>query len=236
MRNRWKYRRLFTGALKISDLLVTLAGSYIDELDEMGVKRKGDILAISNPVSFDKVEISNRQKEPRLVFVGRLSKGQKRVDRLMEVIKQLHASCARLSFDIAGDGPDRGWMEDYKRDNSLNRVSFHGFVDPRNLLEKSCILVLTSDFEGFPMVLTEAQSYGVIPVITPCFSAASFVLGNGGIVVKDFKVNTMANEIMALLESKEMIDYYSNKCLDNVRRFKPGDIALEWIQAINSLN
>lgn len=235
-RNRFKYKRLFQASINVSDCLILLAKSYIRELTDLGVDDKGKVKAISNPASFTPQFSSLSHKENRIIFVGRLSLAQKRVDKLMVIIKDLHRKHQDWHFDVVGDGSERYWMEEYKSKNELVRVYFHGFCDPMPFLAKARILLLPSDFEGFGMVIPEAQAYGVVPVVTPCYSAVREVVGEAaGVVLTDSTINSMITAVDALIKSPSRLDAMAKKALKNVEVFNPGRIAAKWMDLIDSL-
>lgn len=85
-------------------------------------------------------------------------------------------------LDIVGDGPDRAALE--RMAENLPNVTFHGFQDPAPFYTRARLLLLTSDFEGFPLVLTEAMAAGCVPVVLGSYPAAyDLVRGTNGVVV-----------------------------------------------------
>lgn len=236
-RNRIKYKRLFQDSIDVSDRLVLLAESYRSELCELRVDDKGKVQAISNPASFTPQISSLSRKENRIVYVGRLYFVQKRVDKLMNIIEKLHQKHQDWHFDIVGDGPQREWMEEYRSNNQLDRVYFHGFANPKPFLNIAKVLLLTSDYEGFGMVIPEAQAYGVVPVVTPCFSAVHEVIGkNAGIVVNDLHTKTIIEAVDNLINSPQLINDLSKGALKNVGNFNPNYIGIQWLELIEYLN
>ena len=72
---------------------------------------------------------------------------------------------------IVGDGPERDNIEHMVQKLELKNVRFEGFQYPRSYYEISSILILTSEYEGFGLVVAEAMSFGVIPVVLGSYSA-----------------------------------------------------------------
>lgn len=234
--NRVKYSNLFKKSIKLSDKFILLADEFKNELCDLGVVRNDKIFAIPNPASFDAFPKALAVKQNRIVFIGRLNFTQKRVDKLMEVYHKLHNKYLDWQFDIVGDGIDRDWMEEYKRLNKLDRIHFHGYSDPRQYLEKAKIFTLTSDFEGFGMVIPEAQAYGVVPVVTPCFSAIHEVVGDGaGIVLKDNNADTMVEAVIKLIDSPNQMESIAKLALLNVEKFNARKIVSTWVDLLNKL-
>ena len=202
----------------------------------LGVDDKNKVKAISNPASFPSQPRYLAQKENRIIFVGRLSFTQKRVDRLMAVIANLHENFNDWSFDIVGEGDKMAWMREYCFSKDLDRVYFHGYQKPEVYLKKAKIFLLTSDFEGFPMVIQEAQAYGVIPVVTPCFSAVHEVVGEGsGIVLSDNNPESMVKMVEKLIKHPLLLNAIANSALRNVSRFNSKSIVKKWVTLLDTL-
>ena len=61
---------------------------------------------------------------------------------------------------IAGRGPNEKMLKNFVKDNKLNsKVKIINFLDnPFPLMKMSDIFILSSNFEGLPNVLLEAQA------------------------------------------------------------------------------
>lgn len=100
----------------------------------------------------------------QLIFVGRVSDYQKRVQDLVNIAMRLKKENVAFHLNIIGDGTDKERLEMLVSSSGLaNDVTFHGWVSQREVaafLAKSDILVLTSDFEGTPIAMMEALAAG----------------------------------------------------------------------------
>ncbi|MFN7925812.1 MAG: glycosyltransferase [Bryobacteraceae bacterium] len=95
---------------------------------------------------------------------------QKRVDRILETARRLPS----FRFLIAGDGPQRKWLESAAPEN----VRFLGEVpDPWPLVSTAAYFLLASEREGMSNALLEALGAGCVPVVTP--------VGDNGRIVED---------------------------------------------------
>ncbi len=123
----------------------------VSELEEGG--RIGKTKTLSSPV--------------RLLFVGRLDE-KKGITRALQIMSDLIGSGVPATFSVVGDGPNRPEYEALTRQlNIESLVIFHGWL-PRPkinpLYAESHFLLLPSDTEGWPKVLSEAMAYGVVPI------------------------------------------------------------------------
>jgi glycosyltransferase involved in cell wall biosynthesis len=126
---------------------------------------------------------SNSSEALRVAYCGRLSFHQKRVQDLAGIINRCHAGNIPVEFHIAGAGPDeKEFFDSISQPIACGMVHRHGFLknsEVLNLLEQSDVLLMTSDFEGLPVVLLEAMSRGCIPVVSRIQSGIGEVVRHG---------------------------------------------------------
>ncbi len=121
----------------------------------------------------------------------------KRVDRFLAVAQQL-AELDDVWFLIAGDGELR---DELQARPQPERVVWAGYQrDVPTVCFASDVVVLTSDNEGTPMSLIEAQAAGVPVVSTRVGGAATVVASGGGALVDTDDVEGFAGAVLALLE------------------------------------
>jgi glycosyltransferase involved in cell wall biosynthesis len=112
--------------------------------------------------------VDKRLEQPlRFVFVGR-TETVKGLGIALEVTKSILSHCRDIYLDVLGDGPERQMFERMSAQLGLTgRVTFHGWVPHDHVcdfLVRSHFILLASSSEGWPKVLSEAMSYGVVPV------------------------------------------------------------------------
>ena len=118
----------------------------------------------------------------RLLFVGRLSES-KGAGRAIEVLARVLDSGFAAELDLAGDGPARPQFERLAAGLDVSAgVRFHGWLGRAaldQLYAKSHFLVLPSESEGWPKVLSEAMAYGVVPLASDAGSIPQTLLECG---------------------------------------------------------
>lgn len=104
--------------------------------------------------SKEKIEVKKTKSKTLFVFVGRLDDSSKKVKRAINIIKEIKDT----ELWIVGDGPDRNMYEDYTKENKLtNRVKFLGIkLNPYPYMKEADYIILTSDYEGFPVIYLES--------------------------------------------------------------------------------
>lgn len=153
--------------LASSDGHLAISTQIADAIRALGAAN--DPVTVGNPLPASDFPLIPRPDGPaRVLYIGRLQNHQKRVDLLMTALGGLREE--EFSCDIIGDGPDRPLLEQMAKEAGIaDRVVLHGWaLDPWSRVESATVLVLPSDFEGFPMVLLEALAHGLPIVATDC--------------------------------------------------------------------
>ncbi len=129
---------------------------------------------------------------PVFVSIGRLSP-EKNHERLVAAFAQVHAEFPTARLVIVGDGPLRQQLEhDVSRRQLDDSVTVAGpRSNPFAILKRSDCFVLSSNYEGQPMVLLEAAVLGV-PSISVAFGSVSSVLPAGAITITPQTVDDLA--------------------------------------------
>ncbi|WP_238405556.1 glycosyltransferase [Segatella copri] len=187
-----------------SDLFLVLSPSYIEEFKRfIGVSDDRYLQVLTNPITVehDGYEYAFNEKQKEIIYVGRLDFVQKRVYRVIDTWNYLEERFPDWRLTIVGDGEDRENLENHVKYLGLKRVSFEGFQKPIYYYKRASILLLTSDFEGFPLVLAECMSFGVIPAVYNSYSAVCDIIDDGkdGIVLPYHKNGYQAEEAAGMI-------------------------------------
>ena len=102
---------------------------------------------------------------------------------------------------------------------------------------RSSIFVLSSRYEGFGMVITEAMSCGVPPVSFTCPCGPRDIIDDGknGLLVENGNIEMLAEKICYLIENDEIRRKMGQQARFDVERFKIEQIAEQWKQLFESL-
>ena len=217
-----------------SDRVCLLSNSHIEDFEKYyKIYDRKKIVAISNPNSF---ELQICEKKKQLLYVGRLDRGQKRPDRLIKIWKRLYKNFPDWEMVIVGDGEERERLE--KEAKKLERISFVGFQSPEQYYRDASIFCLTSNFEGFGMVLTEAMSFGTIPFAFDSYTAVHDIIEDGetGILVNPFSIKEYAYKLEILMSDEGKRSVVAQNCMNDVTRFSLNNIVEKWEALFNSLD
>ncbi|MGL4994157.1 MAG: glycosyltransferase [Bacteroidales bacterium] len=230
-----KYKRIYSevdlyGVLCKSDAH-TIA-SIIQE-DLVGSK----IRVLTNPAYVE--EEPNIQKRKQLIYVGRLDEVQKRVDRLIDIWGALYREFPDWELLIVGDGPGRSSLEAMVDKNAIERVEFLGYkkrVVP--YLQDASIICMTSNFEGWPLALVEAQSYGVIPISYNCADGVKEIIGDHdeyGVLVSAFDKREYITKLRSLMKDDLRREELSRRVLVKSKDYAIEVVGKQWIEMLKSL-
>lgn len=151
--------------LKYADYHLAISTGILKQLEKLGIGRN-KIKLVFNPVSYKKRTIPrSSSKQIKLVYVGRiLLNGQKNLKELFDSLCYFKNNT--IDIDIYGDGQIKECKEYIKENNIKQNFYWHGWMsNPWDSVKSADATILTSKYEGFPMVLLESISYG-IPVIS----------------------------------------------------------------------
>ncbi len=174
-------------------------------------------------------------KENVLLYVGRLEETQKRVSRVLEIWRILSPKYPDWRLEIVGDGPDRARYE--QEAQGVERVTFHGFQNPASYYAKAKLLLLTSEFEGFPLVLAEAMAAKCVPIVYGSYPAVYDILRgtNGVIVSPPFDAVGFSHVVGDLMAAPSVIEGMAKTAGEIEESFAITPILNQWEQLFASL-
>lgn len=186
-------------------------------------KESSKFFTLPNPLpQISDTEIPASRKK-QIIFVGRLTHADKRVDRLLKVWKKIFKRFPEWELLIIGSGPEEHSLKLYVSQENLERVQFISFTpEPEKYYKESEILCLTSDFEGFGMVLLEAQQYGCATMAFDCSYGVRDILSpkwENGVYVPNGNINAYVKALTRLMEDSELRGRIQKHGLANVKRF-----------------
>jgi glycosyltransferase involved in cell wall biosynthesis len=197
-----------------------------------------DAHVIYNFTDFDQVEnqINASRREKTIVFLGRLER-EKGPIKAIESFEKVAPHC-NWRLEIYGDGTE---VEHLKRsaNNSMyrERIKFGGWAcDPRGVLEKAGIFVVTSRYEGFGIALVEAMSLGTPCVSFDCPFGPREIIENGrsGILVKNGDVEELAEAVLGLIGNPKLRKELGIAAIRRSAEFNKSSHNFAWDRLIDS--
>lgn len=223
-------RKLILHAIKKCNLLITLT----DEDARYWRKYVKKVEVHPNPVSFYFDDVEHYVKnEGRIIAVGGLNK-HKRFDRLIDAFALIAAKYPQWYIDIFGEGENRSSLEKQIKKLALeNRIHLNGSTHQiATEYQRSQMFVLSSDTEGFPLVLIEAMATGLPCVATDCpFGPASIIEDGVTGFLTQMTVNDLAAKMEWMITHEKERKEMGGRAHQMAARYKKENIMKEWEKA-----
>lgn len=224
------WSRSLLSHLKKLDKLVVLTETDRDAWTELD-----NVVAIPDPLSLTPATVSPMTTH-RVVAVARYSH-EKGIDLLLEAWAIVEKQQKDWRLDVFGDG-DRTSYEQLIDKLHIDRghCQLHGRTDDveREYCQSS-IFVLSSRFEGFGMVITEAMACGLPVVSFDCPWGPRSIISDGedGLLVENGNVAALASALSRLMGDEAFRLSMSRAGKNNVQRFGMDKIAECWKQVFS---
>lgn len=150
--------------------------------------------------SLEDIPCKKRKGKTLFVFVGRLDDTSKKLKRAISLVEKIH----NTELWIIGDGEDRKMYEDYAK--GLKNVLFFGKkINPYPYMREADYIILTSDYEGFPVTYLESIALGKRIITTIPTSDDSIDMKKYAFIVsKDEKV--MVDEVRKIIKENKKVE------------------------------
>lgn len=220
-----------------SDRYILLSDRFSETFKRMCLLCKASKLtSITNPLTIDKTHSGDlllQQKKNEILYVGRMDLLNKNVDRIILVWKDLYKKFPDWKLVLVGDGPDRNYLEKLAEENEIENIDFMGFLkeEPIEFYKRASIFMLTSDLEGFGLVITEAMSYGCVPVVYASYPAVYDIIEDGisgFITPAPYDAEITKLRVMDLIEDNDMRSRMSESAIRRSEYFWVSNIADKW--------
>jgi glycosyltransferase involved in cell wall biosynthesis len=174
----------------------------------------------------------------RILYIGRLHDPQKRVRLFPTILRDLAATGMPFTWTIAGDGPERAYLESAMLTNNPSQVArLIGNVAYSEVPALLCghdVFLLPSAYEGMPHTLLEAMGHGLVPVVTDLASGIREVIDEtNGKLVELNDIAGYARAIHGLHEHRDQMITMSLAAQERVReKFSIRAMTDEWMALV----
>lgn len=206
--------------------VITLTQTDCDKLNSWGIKSQ----VIENPI-FPKKH-NSKGRTYSAIAVGRLSK-QKNFLELIDIWRLfILKSGEKYKLYIAGEGEDRVKIESYIKEHNLgDNIKLLGKVDDiERYYESVDICLMTSLYEGLPLALLEAKSYGLPCIAYDCPTGPREIINHNidGYIVKLHDKSTFVSYLQVLFTENELYSRFTMATKTTVNKFSPVKIKKKW--------
>ena len=220
-----------------SDKYILLSDRFSETFKKMcKLYKASKLTSITNPLTIENTlseDILLQQKKNEILYVGRMDLLNKNVDRIIVVWKDLYKKFPDWKLVLVGDGPDRNYLEKLAIENEIENIDFMGFLkeEPIEFYKRASIFMLTSDLEGFGLVITEAMSFGCVPVVYASYPAVYDIIEDGisgFITPAPYDAEITKLRVINLIEDNDMRRSMSASAIRRSECFLVSNIADKW--------
>lgn len=163
--------------------------------------------------SNEPIEEKKSKNKKLFVFVGRLDDSSKKLKRAINLAHNIND----IELWIIGDGPDRKMYEEYNSNN--DRVKFLGRkTNPYPYMKEADYVILTSDYEGFPVTYLES-------IVLNKDIITTLNTSDDNIDMKDYAYIISKDEDKMIKEVKDIIKKKSKKKTINLEELQEDRIS-----------
>ena len=219
-------------ALKLYEPIISkficVSKTIHDELVRLIPARKSDILYQPCPTSISLEKKWNHRlnetNEISILFVGRMEDASKGIFRLVQVYDTLIRKKINFKLRIVGKGIDSEALKSRFREKFGDKEVRYEFIenantpkDVLNYMKISDVLIVTSNFEGGPIVVYEAMSCMVVPVSFRVGNISSIIEnGVNGFITDVGDLRKLTDHIIYLYENPDKRKRMAEKAYESI--------------------
>ncbi len=181
---------------------------------------------------------SSSLRNKQAIMVGRYNdaKGYEYITEAWSIVYKMHPE---WTLNIYGSGELHDDVERWIKERDLDKVMI--MHEPtQHITDKyieSSICILSSRYEGFPLVIMEAMACGVPCISFDCpFGPRNIIKdGEDGILVEYLNSNALAENICKVIENESLRKELGTNARKNIQRFSQEAVMNQWEELFTSL-
>ena len=187
------------------------------------------ICIIPNIVHINESGYFSSLQNKSVIYVGRFSH-QKDIDSLLRIWEIVHKRHSDWYLDIYGEGELKGcYLPVVEKMNANIRI----FDPTAEIMDKYCehsVLLLTSLYEPFGLVLPEAMSCGLPVVSFDCPYGPADIITDGadGFLIKDRSIERFSEKVCQLIENETLRIKMGQAAILSSKRYSSDKIMPQW--------
>lgn len=227
-------------ALVFSNKIVVLTKKDKENYQKKYINYQKKIKYIYNFIDENLLELNKIYdiKSKKIITVGSFDK-VKGYDRLVKIAKKVLEKNKDWEWHIYGDGEEFENINFLIKENQLEeKLILKGKVDNiYELYKEYSFYVMTSYYEGLPMVLLEAKANNLPLVSFDIETGPSEIIRNGvdGYLIENNNLEQMIEKIDYLIKNENVRKKFSDKSKENLDKFEKNKIINQWIELIENI-
>ena len=170
--------------------------------------------------------------EQYILYFGRLVNKSKNITLLLNAYSQSKLPKQNVKLVILGDGEDKTALQQQVTTLKLkDTVVFYDFSSaPAEFIKNAKYTVLTSHYEGFPMVLLESLSMGTPVVSVDCQSGPSEIIVDkqNGLLVENYNTEALAIALNTFIFDTDLYNACKASAKSSVNHLSEEVIGAQW--------
>lgn len=194
---------------------------------------------IPNPNTYkEQVDVpSYNERENAVLWVGRVENTQKNIIGFLNMWKFFSQKHQNWKAYVVGDGHDLDYCKKYVTKKQIKGIYFEGVQSCVAQYYKKCkFYCMTSYSESWGMVITEAMTFGCVPIAMDNYATLRDIIDDGvnGLICKPTAVE-MANKLNNVADNYGKWTELSHNARHKVKSYDISVIASQWEQLLNDL-
>ena len=187
------------------------------------------VKVIPNIVHLNGGEVSTL-KNKRVIWVGRFDY-QKRPLEMIKIWQKVYPMNLDWHLDIYGEGEMKNELENEVVSLNMNIHIHQPTSRIFNAYRESSILVSTSLFEPFGLVIPEAMSCGLPVVSFDCPYGPADIITDGvdGFLIKNRDIHAFADKVCQLIEDEDLRRRMGRNGIVSSQRYRADAIMPKWV-------
>jgi glycosyltransferase involved in cell wall biosynthesis len=229
---RQMHIRTFKKNISKADVVIALTEG--DAADWLKINPR--VYVIPNIVHLNSGESYSRCAKKSAIYVGRFC-DQKDIDSLLAIWQIVHQKHPYWTLQIYGEGELK---KEYLSKIELidaNIQVYNPTLDIMSEYMQNSMLLLTSLYEPFGLVLPEAMSCGLPVVAFDCPYGPADIITDGvdGFLIKNRDIQAFADRVCQLIEDEELRCRMGQNGVVSSQRFRADKIMPRWINLFEKL-
>lgn len=196
-------------------------------------------VAINNPNTYDVSDIElPKDKENIILWVGRVENAQKNAIDFIRMWQYLSPRAKGWRAIMVGDGNDLAYIKDYVMKNKIEHIEFTGRrSDIETFYRKAKYIAVTSYGESWGLVLTEAMSYGCVPVVYDTYETLHDIVDDkkNGYIIPNISYKSMADCLYNCMQEEDEFNKLSIVANNEAQKFSLGSTVDKWENLLRSI-
>lgn len=238
-----KLRTRYRDLVRQVDCFITLTPEYVQEfVSALGLNdEEASRFAVMPNMAFlpKHQPIPAKDRPKKILFVGRLSYADKRPDRVLQIWEKVCQYLPDWEVEIYGKGSEEKFLRRMIQEKQLPRITLKGYIaDATAVYASGAILMMTSTYEGWGLVLSEAQASGVVPIAFDSSAGIRELIGKDstyGCLVAPFDLDAYAAQLRRLCQDVELRSRLSQAAQTHCLDYSPEQIRSRWEEIFSQL-